>query len=64
MNFHTHFSDESAHNASTTFEHMKIFIHWMYANKLFLEYGIIYDTAYECSKQYRCVDTMWLLSVL
>ena len=30
MEFHSHFSDDSAHNAATTCEHMKTFIHWMY----------------------------------
>ena len=35
MNFHSHFSDTSAHNEATTFENMENFIHWMYYNKFF-----------------------------
>ena len=30
IDFHPHFSDESAHNADTKFYPMKKFIHWMY----------------------------------
>ena len=43
MDFQSHFSDESAHNAATTFEHMVKFIHWMYENNVFINDGIIYD---------------------
>ena len=50
MDFHSHFSDDSAHNAATTFEHMNIFIHCMYDNNLFRKDGIIYDTTDGCSK--------------
>ena len=30
IDFYSHFSDYSAHNAANTFEHMKVFIQWMY----------------------------------
>ena len=63
MDFHSHFLDESDQNADTTCEHMKIFIHWMYED-FFINYGIIYDTTDGCSKQYRCSNALWLLSVL
>ena len=46
MNFHSHFSDYSAHNSATTFDHMKKFIHWMYEGIFFIKDGIIYDTTY------------------
>ena len=42
---------------------MKKFIHCMYENNLFIKDGIIYDTTYGCSKQYKCANAMWLLSV-
>ena len=64
MDFQSHFSDGYAHNGATTFEHMEAFINWMYENNLFIKYGIIYDTANGCSKQYICKNSMWLLSVL
>ena len=64
MDFHSHFSDDSAQNAATTFEHMKRFIHWMHKNNLFIKDGIIYDTSDVCIKQYRCANTMWLLFIL
>ena len=64
MGFQSHFSDESAQNADTTFEHMNKFIHWMYDNNLFIKYGIIYYTTCGCIKQYICVNSMWLLYVL
>ena len=54
MDLHLHFSDDSAQNAATTFQHIKKFIHWMYENNLFINNGIIYDTTYGCSKQYIC----------
>ena len=41
MNFHSHFSDDSAENAATTFDNIKKFVHWMYENSLFKKYGII-----------------------
>ena len=43
---------------------MKIFIHWMYENNLFIKDGIIYDTAYGCSNKCRRENAIWLLSVL
>ena len=58
MDFHSHFSDESAQNKKTSFEHMEKLIHWIYDNNLFIKYGIIYDDAYRYSKQYRCVNSM------
>ena len=54
MDFHSHFSYDSAQNSATTFEHMKKFIHWMYEGNLFIKYGIIYDTTDGCIKQYIC----------
>ena len=50
MDFHSHFSNDSAHNSATTFEHMNKFIHWMYENNFFINYGIIYDTTDVCIK--------------
>ena len=64
MYFNSHLSDDSAQNEATTFEHIKKFIHWMYKNKLLIKYGMIYDTIYGCRRQYRRVNSMWLLSVL
>ena len=46
MYFHSHFSDDSAENVATTFEHMKKFIHWMYENNFLIKDAIIYDTKY------------------
>ena len=54
MDFHSHFSYDSAHNAATTFEHMVKFIQWMYEDNFFINDGIIYDTTDGCSKQYIC----------
>ena len=36
----------------------------MYENNLFIKYGIIYNTENGCSKQYRCENTMCILSAL
>ena len=47
----SHFIDHYAHNAATKFENTKKCIHWMYDNKLFIKYSIIYDTIYGYSKQ-------------
>ena len=30
----------------------------------FIKYGIIYDTADGCRKQYQCANAMWIWSVL
>ena len=62
--FHLHFSDDSTHNATTTFEDMKKIIHWMYETNLSIKDVIIYDTKDGFRKQYKCENTMWLLSVL
>ena len=64
MDFHSHFSYDSDQNPAPTFEHMKIFIHWMYENNLFVKDGIIYDTTDGCRNIYRCANSMRLLSVL
>ena len=58
MVFYSYVPDESAHNAATTFEHNKKFIHWMYENKLFLKDVIKYYTKYGCIKHYRCENSM------
>ena len=62
--FKSHVSDDSAKNAGTAFEHIKVFINWIYENNLFIKNGIIYDIKYVCSKQYRYANTMQILSVL
>ena len=36
----------------------------MYDNIVFIKDGIIYDTIYQCSKQYICANIMWILSLL
>ena len=36
----------------------------MYENNLFIKDVIIYNTKDWCSKQYRCVNAMWILYVL
>ena len=56
MDFHSHFSDDSAQNAATTYEHTNFFIKWMYKNNLFIKDVIIYDIKYGCIKQYRCAN--------
>ena len=64
VDFHSHFSDDSDQNAATIFEHSKFVFHWMYGNKLFIKYGIMYDTIDEYRKKYICANVMWLLYVL
>ena len=60
MDFYSKFSDDSAHIAATTFEHIKNFMNCIYENNLFIKDGIIYDTTYGCIKQYRCENEMYL----
>ena len=43
---------------------MKFFIDWMYENNSFIKDGIIYVIKYVYSKKYRCVNGMWILSIL
>ena len=50
MDFNSHFSNDYDHNETTTFEHMKKFILWMYNRILFIKDIIIYDTTDGCSK--------------
>ena len=64
MDLHLYFSDDSAQNADTRFQHMKKFIHWMYENDLFIKDVIIYDTTYGCSKQFICSNSTRMLSAL
>ena len=64
MDFHSHFSNDPAHNADTTFEYMNKFIHWFYDNEFPMKDGIIYYTKYGCSKKYRFENAMCLLSIL
>ena len=64
MDFHSNFSDDYAQSADTTFKQMKKFIHCMSENNLFIKYGIIYDDADGCNKQYICENAMWIWSVL
>ena len=63
MDFHSHFSDDSTHNAATTFDNINNFIHLMYENNLFIKDGILYDNKDGCSKQCICENSMRLLSV-
>ena len=51
MGFHSYFSDDSAQNVASTFEHTKEFINWMHGNKLFIKYVIIYNNTDGCNKQ-------------
>ena len=64
MDFHSHFSDDSAQNVATTCEHTRNFIHCMYEVNLFTKDGIVYDNTDRCSKQCRCANILRLLSVL
>ena len=64
MKFHSYFSDDSAHNASTICKYMKKFINWMYNENLVINDGIIYNTTDGCSKQYICANSLWNLLVL
>ena len=65
MQFHSHFSDDSDQNASTTHAHMNILVHHlMHERKSLTPGGLMLDTTDECGKQYRCVTALYLLSVL
>ena len=64
MKYHSHFSDDSAHNEATTCEYIKKFIHWMYDTNLVINDGVISGTAYGCITQYRCENTLCNLLVL
>ena len=64
LDFHPHFSDNSAHNKATTFERIKTFVHCMYDNNVFINNGIIYGTTDGCIKQYICGNATWVLSVM
>ena len=64
INFHLHLQDESYQNKATTFQHMKMFIDWMYDNNVFIKGGKIDDITDQYSKQNRYANTMWILSVL
>ena len=55
MKFSLTFSDESAHNPATTYEHINFIIYWMYADNFLKKFGIIYDTTDGCIKNiYIC----------
>ena len=60
MDFHSHFSYDSDHNAATACAHMKSSF-TKYMRISFIKYGILYDTIDGCSKQY---SSLWVLSVL
>ena len=64
MDFHSHFSDDSAQNSAIKLEDMKFFIYCVCQNNFFIKDGIIYETTDRCFKQYKCTNEMWLLSVL
>ena len=64
MEFQSHFSDASAHNADTTFEHMKNSSTGCMRIFFFVKGGKLYDTTDGCGKQYICANVLWLLSVL
>ena len=51
MYFHSHFSDDYAQNAATTFQNIKNFNHLICDHNFFIKYGIIYYTTDGCSKQ-------------
>ena len=64
MKYHSHFSDDSAHNEATTCEYIKKFIHWMYDTNLVINDGVISGTTYGCITQYRCASAWCTLLVL
>ena len=64
IDFHSHFSDYYVQNASTTFEHMKTFIHLIYKNKFFIKDVIIYDTIDGSRKIYMYANEIRMIYVL
>ena len=65
MQFHSHLSSGKMQNAATTHNHMKKLIEELIEEKLLLPViGVIFDNTDGCSKQYRCANAIYLLSLL
>jgi hypothetical protein len=64
MEFHSHFSDFSKQDASSTHAHMTVLLDILKSRGEILPGGLLLDETDGCGKQYRCGTALWCLSVL
>mmetsp|Transcript_39227 Transcript_39227/g.95297 ORF Transcript_39227/g.95297 Transcript_39227/m.95297 type:complete len:477 (-) Transcript_39227:173-1603(-) len=64
MTFHSHFSDGSRQDAATTHEHMKVLLDFLKSQGQLFQDCIYWEDTDGCSKQYRCGNALYLLSLL
>jgi hypothetical protein len=64
MQSHSHFSDDSRQDASTTFEHTSKLIEYLKINRQLVRGAIVYTDTDGCGKQYRCGNSIYLNSLL
>ena len=62
LEFHSHFSDDSRHDASTTNAHMMKMIDNMRQKNQDISECTIWESTDGCSKQYRCGAALYFLS--
>jgi hypothetical protein len=64
METHSHFSDDSRQDASTTYEHIDRLVHQLLDRKLLKRGATFFTDTDGCCKQYRCGNSIYLNSLL
>ncbi len=64
LEFHSHFSDCSRQDCSTTHEHMSVLFKNLMEKGVLRRGWTVYDATDGCGKQYRSATTLFLLSLI
>ena len=64
LQFHSHFSDNSRQDASTTIAHMMKMMDKLKLNNQDINESTIWESTDKCSKQYRCGSALHFLSYI
>ena len=64
MNFHSHLSDYSLQNAALTHQHMNVLLDYLFNKNVIKQGSTLYCNSDGSSKQYRCANALYYLSML
>jgi hypothetical protein len=64
MESHSHFSDDSRQDASTTYEHVNRLFKELFQRKILTRGSVVFTDTDGCCKQYRCGTSIYLNSLL
>ena len=64
LDFHSHLSDSCIQNAGSTHQHMIVLLDFLFKNKYMTEGSTLFCNTDGESKQYRCANSLYYLSLL